>query len=370
MNLFVLSELGHKGSHVGWSVNHSLEETLTEVLNPTLIYPEKIFPLKWLHQLGIPEDNLEPFELRLNRLLKHWYKLQHLPTLPQGTNVLLVIGLTPNFLQALLTIAPLLKQFDLRIAYLLDGFKPTWLDPTIATWLDHLFVISQELATEISQISSISTTFLPLGANTTKSYASGTHRWIDIISYGRGNEAVHRCLQAHFNQGSTERMYFHSTFTTGEVENPREHITLMRKLLSRSKISLCFEASHLSRFNGHSPLLYRWFEAWAAGCTIVGKQPFEQGVQELMDWENSTIEIPDSPTDWIPFFESLLADETTLALNARRNQQECMLRHDWLYRIKTMLTTVGLPVPEALHDAITQLQAEAIDTYNVLRLSA
>jgi hypothetical protein len=366
MNLFVLSELGHKDTHVGWSVSYSLEETLIEVLSPTLIHPEKILPLKWLHQIGVPEENLEPYEGRLNRLLRSWYRLEKLPVLPQGPNVLLVIGLNPNFLQALLTIEPLLKQFDLRIAYLLDGFRPEWLNPTILAHLDHLFVISSELATEISQIRSISTTFLPLAANTTKSNGSNTGRWI----YGRANKAVHQCLQVHFNQHSSERIYFHSTFKGTQVESQQEHVSLMRKLLSRSKISLCFEASSLTRFRGHSPLLYRWFEAWAAGCTVVGKRPFGQQVSELMDWENSTIEIPDNPVDWIPFFEALLADEATLALNSRRNHRECMLRHDWRYRIKDMLTTVGLPIPEALQSSISQLQAEAIETYDVLKLSA
>lgn len=370
MNFFVLSELGHRDTHVGWSVSYSLEETLAEVLHPTFIYPERVLPLKWLHQLGVSEEYLEPYDGRLNRLFRLWYRLKTLPVLPQGPNVLLVIGLNPNFLQSLLTIEPLLKQFDLRIAYLLDGFRPEWLNATTLAYLDHLFVISNELATEISQLCPISTTFLPLAANTTKSYGANTCRWIDVIRYGRCNEEVHQRLQAHFNQQPSKRIYFHSTFSGTQVENQQEHVSLMRKLLGHSKISLCFEASNLARFRGQSPLLYRWFEAWAAGCTVVGKRPFGQQVSELMDWENSTIEIPDNPADWIPFFEALLADEATLTLNAKRNYRQSMLRHDWRYRIKDMLTTVGLPIPEALQSSINQLQAQALETYDVLKLSA
>lgn len=364
MNLFILSELRPGFTHVGWSVSYSLEETFAELLNPTFIYPERKQPFRALRQLGFDEERLLPIEGRINNVFQSWYDIRSLPTLPQGTNVLLAIGLTPDFLLSLPALGPLLKKFDLRVGYLLDGFNPEWIDEAIVKYLDHLFVFSDELAEEVAQLHGISTTFLPLGVNTTKSHFPNSNRWIDIISYGRGNETVHKCLQTHFNQQANGRMYFHSTFARGEVDNQQEHVTLMRKLLSRSKISLCFEASHIIRFRGQSPLLYRWFEAWAAGCTVVGKKPFGKGVSKLMDWENSAIDIPDAPSEWINFFNALLDDEETLAQNAERNYRACLLQHDWRYRIKDMLTTLDLPVPEALNHSIAQLQAQAVEASN------
>jgi hypothetical protein len=168
-------------------------------------------------------------------------------------------------------------------------------------------------------------------------------------------------LQQHYNRQDPNRLYHHSTVAQPIVENFQEHFLLLRKLLNRSKISLCFEASGLSRFQGHSPILYRWLEAWSAGCTVVGKRPFGTGVADLIDWENSTIDIPDDPDVWIDFFELLLNDEATLAMNSKRNYQQCMLRHDWRYRIKDMLATVGLPIPDTLANAIEQLQKQATD---------
>lgn len=369
MNLFVLSELNPELTHVGWSVTYSLEETLTEVLNPTFIYPQEKHPLGLLKRIGFREEALEPWEGRINRTLKSWFTAGELPTLGEGLNVLLVVGLSPDFLLSVHTLGPLLKQFDLRIAYLLDGFDPRWLHHSVLPYLDHLFVISSELADETRQLHQVNTTFLPLATNTTKSPFSSSSRWIDIINYGRSNNKVHQCLQTHFNQHNHGQIYFHSTFEYGEVVNLQEHIMLMRKLLSGSKLSLCFEASNIGRFRGQSPLLYRWFEGWAAGCTIVGKKPFGRHTAELMDWENSTIDVPDSQSDWIPFFEALLEDETALARNAERNRRECMLRHDWRYRIKDMLVTVGLPIPEPLNNSIKQLQQQALDTHGVSMLS-
>lgn len=359
MNLFILSEFGPDFvQHVGWSVSYGLEKTLTEILNPVFLYPQKNHPLQPLRQWGIEQERLRSFEHRFNRIFKSWFHLPELPTLPAGKNILLAIGLTPDFLFSLHALGPVLKQFDLRIAYLLDGFDPEWLHPCVASHLDHVFIISSELAREVHQVRGVETSFLPLAANVTQSTPFGANRWIDILNYGRTNTSVHKCLQDYYNQQTNNRMYFHSTFSYGEVYNHEEHVMLMQKLLNRSKISLCFEASKTPRFRKHSPLLYRWFEAWSAGCTIVGKRPLGEGVTELMSWENSTIELPDSPADWIPFFEALLEDEETLILNSQRNYRECVLRHDWRYRIRDMFMAVDLPIPEALKCSIADLQEQ------------
>jgi hypothetical protein len=119
---------------------------------------------------------------------------------------------------------------------------------------------------------------------------------------------------------------------------------------------LCFEASNVPRFRGQSPLVYRWLEGWAAGCAIVGKRPFGKGVAELIDWQDSTIEIPDDPQDWIPFFEAWLNDEDRLARISVRNQIECRLRHDWRYRLRSIFQQFSLPIPELLTAEIAQLQ--------------
>ena len=78
-----------------------------------------------------------------------------------------------------------------------------------------------------------------------------------------------------------------------------------------------------------------------------------------MDWPNSTIELPDASSEWIPFFEDLLANKEMLLANTQRNYRECLLRHDWRYRLKVMFETAGLPIPEKLELEIGQLQQKA-----------
>jgi hypothetical protein len=373
INLFVLSELHPNNKHVGWSVSYGLEETLATTCNTTFIYPLSNTKIKLSKDIAFSDSHLALLRRCRHRIFKSWYEIETLPTLGKGCNVLLVIGLQPQFLLSMHALGPLLKKFDLRLGYVLDGFDPQHLDKAAVDSLDHLFVMSAEIADAVNAAamsagSMLKTSFLPLATNVMRTGAKDLHRWIDIIAYGRGNLDLHRCLQTNFNQQEDGRVYFHSTFTRSEVEDQKEHITLLSKLLDRSKLSLCFEASNIPRFMGHSPILYRWFEAWASGCTIVGKKPFGKGVVELMDWENSAIDIPDAESDWMPFFESLLDDNETLSLNAQRNYQECLLRHDWRYRIQQMLQTVELENPEKLSRDIFHLKKTAAGLATPLKI--
>lgn len=352
MNIYVLSELSPLNHHIGWSCSYGLTEVLAETCKANLLYPRPRGYRSVAEVSGRPNVAKRLWQ----RYSKSWYQLDQLPTLGDGPNILLIVGLAGSFPMTIFTLKPILEQFDLRIAYVLDGFDANHFEQTLSSYLDHLFVISAEQAELIQERLSIPTSFLPLGFNTLPQPYSA-HRTIDVIGYGRTQPDVHRCLQQHYNQNpQSQRLYFHSTFKGGDVHDRQEHNTLHNRLLGLSKVNLCFEVSAIARFCGQSPLLYRWLEGWAMGCAIVGKQPFGQGVAELMDWPDSTFELPDQEQEWIPFFEALLADERRLAQVSLRNYQECRRRHDWRYRVKSMFEQVGLPVPSQLQQEIMQLQ--------------
>jgi len=352
MKIYVLSELSPLNHHIGWSCSYGLAEVLATSCNAQFIYPRP----EGLTSVADLDGRPNLIKRVWQRYSKSWYQLDELPTLDEGPNILLIVGLSGSFPLSIFTLKPLLDQFDLKIAYILDGFDANHLEHTLTAYLDHLFVISAEQVDAIQNRLSIPTSFLPLGFNTLPQPYSA-RRTIDIIGYGRTQPEVHQCLQRHYNQSAeSQHIYFHSTFDRGTVRDRQEHNTLHNRLLSLSKISLCFEVSGVPRFCGQSPLLYRWLEGWATGCAIVGKQPFGRGVTELMDWPDSTFELPDQPDEWIPFFELLLADEERLQQVSFRNYQECRRRHDWRYRVKSMFEQVGIPIPDQLQQEITQLQ--------------
>ena len=353
MNLFVLSELHADHNHVGWSVSYSLEDTLAAVCKVHFLYP---IQNKGLTYFQPKEPDRPDLITRIRQTIsKSWFDLETLPTLADGPNVLLVIGLKPRFLLSIFALKHLLDQFDVRVAYLLDGFEPDRMNHQALPKLDHLFVISPSLAKEVQQLHDIKVSFLPLATNTFPLSEYPSQRSIDILSYGRTDKQTHALLQ-QFNHPDSQRLYMHSTFSGSEVYNVRDHVALLKRLLERSKISLCFEGGQLERFRGRSPLLYRWFEGWAAGCVIVGKKPLDSGVETLMGWQDSTLGIPDHPDEVIPFFEALLQDETRLEEISRRNYVECRLRHDWRYRLRDMLEKLHLPLPAPLVEQIEQLR--------------
>jgi hypothetical protein len=359
MNLFVLSELVAQQNHVGLTVGYTFQEALASCCDVTFIYPESNTKINLFDgcELSIPESNF--LNRRRHRIFKSWYKIKEKLVLGRGPNILLVIGLTPRFLLSMHGLGSLVEQFDLRIGYLLDGFSTTEFDRTVIPLLDHLFVITSEMAGEITNHLGISSSFLPLATDVLGLGSNRASRFIDIVGCGRIDPVVHQHLVTHYSQPKAHRVYFHSTFKEPYVHNLAEHTLLLSKLLSCSRISLCFEPSYVPRFQGYSPMVYRWFEGWASGCTIVGRKPWGKGTAQLMDWENSTYELPDDPNNWIPFFEQLLDDKTTLLKNSQRNYRESLLRHDWRYRIRDIFHTLELPIPEKLHQEIARLTEKA-----------
>jgi len=96
MNLFVLIELHANHNHVGWSVSYSLEDTLAGLCKVNFLYPIQNKGLTYFQ----PKDpDLPDLITRIRQTIsKSWFDLETLPTLADGPNVLLVIGLKPRFL--------------------------------------------------------------------------------------------------------------------------------------------------------------------------------------------------------------------------------------------------------------------------------
>jgi hypothetical protein len=358
MNIFVLSQLTPSNQHIGLSVLYDLEAALTETCNPTFIYPEQ-------------NDKIKILKRYRHRIFQSWFKVKDLPSLGNGPNILFVMGMGPRFLLSMPALGKLLKQFDLRIAYLADGFDPKHIDRDVVHLLDGLMLPIAEMVDEVNGLVPAKSAFIPLATDALNWASYHADRPIDIMSYGRTRQEVHRCLQRVYGAPESDRIYFHTTSSSPEVFSPKEHRALLWKMLTRSKVNLCFEASNLPRFRGYSPILLRWFEGFAAGCTIVGNRPFGKGVKELIDWENSTIELPKNPLEWHSFMEGILSDSSFLRENSIRNYRECLARHDWRYRIRDMFQMFDLPVPDTLTQSLSQLnrKVQEVSEHQVFDLS-
>lgn len=343
INFYILSEVNHLTNHVGYSCVRSLCRVLSELPNSIFLFPKK----------SSEQDKswfVSKFSRLHNKIFRQWFLLEEIPKLVNGTNVLLVIGLNPHFLLSKYSLGPLLKKMDLQVAYILDGFSFSELDPRALQGLDHLFTICGDQARYINRKIDADCHFLPLAIDLLEDPLDSKrqNRFIDIINYGRSNLFLHQQLQHYFSKNENKYLYFHSTAKDGFVLNLDEHIALMSNLRKHSKISICFEASNISRFSGFSPILYRWFEAWASGCSVVGKQPCGIGLEKILNWEDSVIDLPERESEWMEFIYSFLSDETRLMKISRRNYRESLSRHDWIYRIRDLLNTIEVNLPEEI----------------------
>ena len=342
-NFYILSEVNDQTNHVGYSPIRTLCRVLSELPNTIFLHPKKSNEKGkvWL---------ASKFSMLHNRVFRSWFFLEDIPNLYSEINILLVIGLNPHFLLSKYSLGPLLKKMDLQIGYILDGFPFPEMDSMALQGLDHLFIICGDQERYINEKISCDCHFLPLAIDLLENPvdSKGSNRFIDIISYGRSNLLLHQQLQYNIGRNDSKYFYFHSTAKDGFVLDLGEHLTLMSKLRKHSKISICFEASNIPRFSGFSPILYRWFEAWSSGCSVVGKRPYGLGVEKLLDWEDSVIDLPERESEWMEFIYSFLSDETRLIKISRRNYKEALLRHDWIYRIRDVLNTIELQLPEEI----------------------
>jgi Glycosyl transferases group 1 len=110
----------------------------------------------------------------------------------------------------------------------------------------------------------------------------------------------------------------------------------------------------------HPFVTLRWFQCGAAGCAIVGKRPTTPLADELLAWEDATIELPDDPQACLEFVEALLQDWNRLNRIHTRNYLENLARHDWRLRIKDVFEILKLPLPLPLVEQLCELRSHPI----------
>ncbi len=133
---------------------------------------------------------------------------------------------------------------------------------------------------------------------------------------------------------------------------------LLFKILRRTKIALAFDTMYPGmRQFPYSFVTLRWFECGGAGCAILGKRPTAPVADELLCWEDATIELPDDAQASVEFIEELWQDKPRLEATHKRNYAENLARHDWRLRIKLALDCLGVPLPARLVEELSQLKA-------------
>lgn len=230
--------------------------------------------------------------------------------------------------------------------------------------LDRLYVGIRDDVDQIAADLGVPVTYLPMAANvlsvSARPFRSIQDRPISVAAFGRQHSETVDAIADRFNNANSKYLFYNTNFVNGGTLRDRERYRAMFwQILRKSQISLCFDHFYApgKSVPEHSYVGPRWFESLAAGTVVAGAAPATEDSAELLDWQGATIDLPANPRRAVEALEDLLADTSSLRESSLRNISEMRKRHDWRYRIRDILSTEGVDIPDRLQCAFKELAA-------------
>lgn len=218
--------------------------------------------------------------------------------------------------------------------------------------LSHIFVPTDLLVTEQQAFLGVAHMYLPIGVDAVGFGSSRQDRVIDVNAYGRQPRALTDLLSDTLNARDGRYRFSHTDHLASiTIRDPIRHRALFWRTLTDSRIALAYapEATgDAARFDC-AFVGQRWYESIAAGCAVMGRKPVTAETDQLFDWPDALIELPDDPRDGLACIMALAGDADRLAAISRRNYQAALARHDWRHRIETMVETLGMERDDRYH---------------------
>ena len=233
---------------------------------------------------------------------------------------------------------------------------------------DHIFVGVQGSVSAVAAITGRPCTFVPMGVDTLRfcPWPAEPERVIRVCNIGRRSEVTHKALLEYAEH--TSSFYYYNTTRlvgTGDVSfavtDQREHRLLLANLLKRSSYFIANRAfaDRPALTAGKEEVPARYYEGAAAGALMIGDPPQTTDFQEQFGWNGSVIPAPFHASQIGDLITDLESDRAHTAALRRQNAMQALLRHDWVYRLQTMLDTVGLKPNERMLQREKQLREQA-----------
>ena len=237
---------------------------------------------------------------------------------------------------------------------------------------DHIFLSSQHPVRDVSRIVGRPCTYLPLGVDVCRfsPHPQPAPRSIDVCNIGRRSAITHAAL---LELARDRRIfYFYDTVRasgprgkqlTFHVENPAEHRLFLASVLRRSRYYLAYRArvNEPEQTEGREEISARFYEGTAAGTVVLGEPPRSAEFDRQFDWPDAVVRLPFDSPDVGDILAALDRDPDRLERIRRTNAREAVLRHDWLYRLETVFSTVGMPPTEQMRARRSHLATLAED---------
>ncbi|BEU98999.1 glycosyltransferase [Novosphingobium olei] len=199
--------------------------------------------------------------------------------------------------------------------------------------------------------------YLPIGVDAIRfgACANMAARYITINGYGRQPSALTAVLSDSLNRAGDSFFHYTGHVQIRQVSDPVRHRDHFWQMLRHTRVALAYspESCDPDQRFPCSFVGQRWFESLAAGCIVAGRRPQAAETDELLNWPDATIELPDDPTEALAALRNLLGDVDRLDAISRRNYSECLRQHDWRWRA----ACIARDFPESFADLAPRVDA-------------
>lgn len=235
------------------------------------------------------------------------------------------------------------------------------------TRLERLYLGISDGTTVIADRLGVPVSYLPMAANVlgvaAEPLSRSSERPIAVSAFGRQHVPTMQALADRFNRNGSRKLLYATNFmhTKGAADAAR-YRAMFWQILKLSRLSLAFDQV-LAPNPGGGELSYvgpRWFESLAAGAVIAGWAPKSSDVGHLLDWTDSTIELPENPEGSVELVLELLDDMERLERASARNLSEMNRRHDWRHRLRDILKDLKLSETDRLSEQLGYLADRSV----------
>jgi hypothetical protein len=203
--------------------------------------------------------------------------------------------------------------------------------------------------------------FLPLAADALAfcPYPNTPARTIDVYNIGRRHEAMHQALLARADRG--EMFYVYDTLKDFSVIDPHEHRSLLANLIKRTRYFIAYppKFDKSDETSGHEEIGARYFEGAAGGAVMLGMPSRCAAYDSCFDWPDAVIPTAADGKQIAARIADLDSNPERLARIRRDNIVNSLRRHDWVYRWRRILDSVGLPPSTQMVDREERLESMA-----------
>ncbi len=214
----------------------------------------------------------------------------------------------------------------------------------ILSKFDYIFLNLSLSVQAVNQIVQRPCRFIPFGVDAVKfcPFPLQPKKSIDVYSIGRRSLVMHTALLELAEQKNF--FYIYDTIKDLYMHDYKQHRSLYTNLVKRSRYLIANKAKFdlVNQTGGQEESGPRFFEGAAGGAVMLGITPNCEAYSKHFDWLDAVIQIPYEAANIADIIADLDAQPERLARIRTNNVINSLLRHDWVYRWREILETVGL----------------------------